>query len=300
MKMYRKSHDTHMNHACIVLVYIVPSYGFSQMDLNDESSEEEDEPVTAAPAPHPQHAAAEPTPQPVEEPEDATQWAHTPEEAAAGVDKAEELVAAAAAAAAEAIKMEVEGTDDAAAVTGVAIKQKAARPGTDKGKCRAYGTPGCPFPDQHAGACPSLRAEGKRKRRLPAALRGAAMAAAMDEGEEWADRSRKRQRDSGNAHGQGYGQQPEGAAGAGTSASLTSPSTGPIGVASSATAAASAAVVTNGTGMAKKGYNCEHGRQRYRCKDCGGKGICEHGRDRYYCKDCGGKGICEHGQVRND
>ena len=69
--MYRKSHDTHMNHACIVLVYIVPSYGFSQMDLNDESSEEEDEPVTAAPAPHPQHAAAEPTPQPVEEPEDA-------------------------------------------------------------------------------------------------------------------------------------------------------------------------------------------------------------------------------------
>ena len=31
---------------------------------------------------------------------------------------------------------------------------------------------------------------------------------------------------------------------------------------------------------------CPHGRQRSRCKECGGKGICEHGRRRNRCKDC--------------
>ena len=44
---------------------------------------------------------------------------------------------------------------------------------------------------------------------------------------------------------------------------------------------------------------CEHGRERYHCKECGGKGICEHGRRRRDCKECGGKGICEHGRVRS-
>uniref|UniRef100_A0A0G4H5F4 CBM20 domain-containing protein n=1 Tax=Chromera velia CCMP2878 TaxID=1169474 RepID=A0A0G4H5F4_9ALVE len=44
---------------------------------------------------------------------------------------------------------------------------------------------------------------------------------------------------------------------------------------------------------------CLHGRVRYRCKECGGKGICEHRRQRYMCKDCGGKGICEHGRNRS-
>ena len=43
---------------------------------------------------------------------------------------------------------------------------------------------------------------------------------------------------------------------------------------------------------------CPHGRQRSRCKECGGASICEHGRDRYICKECGGAGICEHGRVR--
>ena len=38
------------------------------------------------------------------------------------------------------------------------------------------------------------------------------------------------------------------------------------------------------TGCSK---NCEHGRQRYSCKECGGGGICEHGRRRGYCKECG-------------
>ena len=39
---------------------------------------------------------------------------------------------------------------------------------------------------------------------------------------------------------------------------------------------------------------CEHGRQRYSCKDCHGDGICEHDRQRHQCKDCHGGGICEH------
>ena len=43
---------------------------------------------------------------------------------------------------------------------------------------------------------------------------------------------------------------------------------------------------------------CEHGRQRSHCKECGGKGRCEHGRNRYACKECGGSGICEHGRER--
>ena len=43
---------------------------------------------------------------------------------------------------------------------------------------------------------------------------------------------------------------------------------------------------------------CEHGRQRYYCKDCGGNGICEHGRQRHQCKECGGSDICKHGRQR--
>ena len=31
---------------------------------------------------------------------------------------------------------------------------------------------------------------------------------------------------------------------------------------------------------------CEHGRQRSKCKDCGGARICAHGRIRSQCKEC--------------
>jgi hypothetical protein len=48
-----------------------------------------------------------------------------------------------------------------------------------------------------------------------------------------------------------------------------------------------------------KKYQCPHGRQRSRCKECGGVGICEHGRRRSQCKECGGAGICEHGRIRH-
>ena len=43
---------------------------------------------------------------------------------------------------------------------------------------------------------------------------------------------------------------------------------------------------------------CEHGRVRSKCKECGGSGICEHGRHRQYCKECGGGSFCEHGRQR--
>ena len=44
---------------------------------------------------------------------------------------------------------------------------------------------------------------------------------------------------------------------------------------------------------------CEHGRERSKCKECGGASICEHGRQRSQCKECGGPGICEHGRRRS-
>ena len=44
---------------------------------------------------------------------------------------------------------------------------------------------------------------------------------------------------------------------------------------------------------------CEHGRQRSTCKECGGSQICEHGRRRHRCKECGGASICEHGRRRS-
>ena len=46
-------------------------------------------------------------------------------------------------------------------------------------------------------------------------------------------------------------------------------------------------------------WGCEHGRERSKCKKCGGACICEHGRVRSKCKECGGASICEHGRVRS-
>ena len=47
--------------------------------------------------------------------------------------------------------------------------------------------------------------------------------------------------------------------------------------------------------QSKQPKKCPHGRQKYNCKDCKGKGICKHDRVKYTCKECGGKGICPHG-----
>ena len=48
----------------------------------------------------------------------------------------------------------------------------------------------------------------------------------------------------------------------------------------------------------KKG-DCEHGRNKYHCKECGGSSICQHGRIKTTCKECGGSGICQHGRQKS-
>jgi hypothetical protein len=48
----------------------------------------------------------------------------------------------------------------------------------------------------------------------------------------------------------------------------------------------------------KKGLSCEHGRERTRCKDCGGSSICKHNIVRTQCKACGGSGFCVHGRQK--
>ena len=45
-------------------------------------------------------------------------------------------------------------------------------------------------------------------------------------------------------------------------------------------------------GSGRKRAKCEHGREKHRCKDCGGSGICPHGREKRRCKECGGSAIC--------
>ena len=39
---------------------------------------------------------------------------------------------------------------------------------------------------------------------------------------------------------------------------------------------------------------CEHGKQKSRCKECGGSAFCEHGKWKSHCKECGGSLFCEH------
>lgn len=43
---------------------------------------------------------------------------------------------------------------------------------------------------------------------------------------------------------------------------------------------------------------CDHGRQKSKCKDCGGGAICTHGKVRSRCVDCKGGQICEHSRLR--
>ena len=46
-------------------------------------------------------------------------------------------------------------------------------------------------------------------------------------------------------------------------------------------------------------YICKHNKRRSDCKECGGASICEHNRERRICKECGGASICEHNRVRS-
>ena len=44
---------------------------------------------------------------------------------------------------------------------------------------------------------------------------------------------------------------------------------------------------------------CEHGKQKSRCKECGGNNICEHGKFKSYCKECSGSQICPHNRQKS-
>jgi hypothetical protein len=44
---------------------------------------------------------------------------------------------------------------------------------------------------------------------------------------------------------------------------------------------------------------CEHGKEKYRCIQCGGASICIHKKEKYICSQCNGKGTCHHNkQIR--
>ena len=65
-------------------------------------------------------------------------------------------------------------------------------------------------------------------------------------------------------------------------------------------------VLCNCENCTRAGVNkglCIHGRQKYKCKECGGASLCEHGRQKSRCKDCFDlkrkpAGICKHGKER--
>jgi hypothetical protein len=122
---------------------------------------------------------------------------------------------------------------------------------------------------------PILRAEGKRKRRMPAAPAETLMDSDVDDEDFEVDGRRKQRRMSGrDMHTQGHGRQGGMAAGAGSSSSDSASTS------ADADAASSSANLTTGNGgskAAKKARKdeCEHGRQRSKCKECGGSSLCE-------------------------
>ena len=44
---------------------------------------------------------------------------------------------------------------------------------------------------------------------------------------------------------------------------------------------------------------CQHGKDPYICRDCGGKGICKHDKQKHRCKECGGSSICKHDKMKH-
>ena len=52
-------------------------------------------------------------------------------------------------------------------------------------------------------------------------------------------------------------------------------------------------------GSGRKRAKCDHGRDKYRCNECGGSAICPHGRRKSRCKECGGSAICPHGRIKS-
>ena len=48
-----------------------------------------------------------------------------------------------------------------------------------------------------------------------------------------------------------------------------------------------------------KGPKCSHGKQKAKCKECGGSGICSHGKQKSQCRECGGSAFCSHGKWKS-
>ena len=45
---------------------------------------------------------------------------------------------------------------------------------------------------------------------------------------------------------------------------------------------------------------CAHGKQKCRCRDCGGTSFCRHGIRKSTCRDCGGTSFCPHGKRKSE
>jgi hypothetical protein len=45
-------------------------------------------------------------------------------------------------------------------------------------------------------------------------------------------------------------------------------------------------------------YKCEHNKEKYRCRDCGGSAYCIHNKFKSTCKDCGGSAYCIHSRKK--
>ena len=45
--------------------------------------------------------------------------------------------------------------------------------------------------------------------------------------------------------------------------------------------------------------NCPHGKQKSKCRECGGSSFCSHGKHKSQCRECGGSSFCSHGKRKS-
>ena len=55
-----------------------------------------------------------------------------------------------------------------------------------------------------------------------------------------------------------------------------------------------------GQNKMKKRPKCSHGKQKAKCKECGGSAFCSHGKQKRKCKECGGSAFCSHGKQKSE
>ena len=46
-------------------------------------------------------------------------------------------------------------------------------------------------------------------------------------------------------------------------------------------------------------WNCEHGKKKSICRECGGSSFCEHNKRKAHCLDCGGSALCKHNKLKS-